>query len=108
MTVTLKQKEHVLSEISFSAPRSVRLAETPTGFPFVIHLPRAFYEEMDPRFRTMLRQSGVRIETKTPCFIKTDVEYIRLGLVYGDVSAASKLWEAINTKYSVMCYKNWL
>lgn len=95
-----------VEEVELSKPRVIR---GDLGFPFVIHLPRTFFEELTPLVRSNIRKAGVKIESRAPLFMRTDIAYVRLGFVYGDSVSATGLMRILEEKYNaLLCYKNWL
>ena len=95
-----------VEEVELSKPRVIR---GDLGFPFVIHLPRTFFEELTPPVRSNIRKAGVKIESRAPLFMRTDIAYVRLGFVYGDSVSATGLMRILEEKYNaLLCYKNWL
>lgn len=93
-------------EVQLSPVRTTVSSSVKGGFPFVIHIPMFFVEHLEPNIKDLIRKC--RYKTQQPCFLRTDLTYIRIQPNYGDALTATTIWQAVSEIEKSLCFKNWI
>ena len=100
------ESEGVIMDVTLSPVRVVATTQTNVGFPFVIHIPEFFINYLDDNTKALIKKTNY--SRKSPCFIKSEMNYICIKTAYGDAYTANSIWKAVSLIGKSLCFKNWI
>lgn len=76
------------------------------GYPYVIHVPVSILLCVPEDQMQLLASKGMWMKKDKPLFLKTEMNYLRVGFNYGDAKTALQAYELFK-KHTRHVYKNW-
>ena len=76
------------------------------GYPYVIHVPVSILHCLPENQMQVLASKGMWMKKDKPLFLKTEMNYLRVGFKYGDAKTAIQAYELFK-KHTRHVFKNW-
>lgn len=76
------------------------------GYPYVMHVPSIILQLVPENQMQLLASKGMWMKKDKPLFLKTDLNYLRVGFKYGDAKTALQAYELFK-KHTRHVFKNW-